>query len=61
MLLVRIAAYELIVEIQADVAYPDALSDIVNRATESFTKAVETMKNAEIPIAGADELVEDED
>lgn len=59
MMLVRIAAYELIVEIQADLAYPDALNDVVNRATESFAKAVESLAASGIPIMGADELDEE--
>ena len=59
MLIVRIAAYELIVEIQADVSYPDALQDITNRAIESFTSAVEVMQKAQITLGGADELQEE--
>lgn len=61
MIIVRIAAYELIVEIQADASYPDALQDITNRATESFTQAVEVMQKAQISLGGADELEESED
>ena len=61
MLIVRIAAYELIVEIQSDATYPDALSDIVNRANESFKGAVDAMSKAGIPLEGADSLPEDEE
>jgi len=49
----------LIVEIQADVSYPDALQDITNRAIESFTSAVEVMQKAQITLGGADELQEE--
>ena len=58
MLIVRIAAYELIVEIQSDASYPDHLQDIANRATSAFRDAVESMQQAHIPIGGADELPE---
>jgi len=60
MLIVRIAAYELIVEIQSDASYPDHLQDIANRATGAFREAVEAMQEAHIPIGGADELPETE-
>ena len=60
MLIVRIAAYELIVEIQSDATYPDALNDVVNRATSVFKDAVESMQQAHIPLGGADELPENE-
>ena len=56
MMIVRIAAYELIVEIHADLKYPDALNDVVNRANESFAQAVKSLAEYKIPIAGADEI-----
>ena len=59
-IIVRIAAYELIVEIQADLTYPDALQDITNRAVQSFSQAVETMQKSNIALVGADELEEKE-
>jgi hypothetical protein len=56
MIIVRIAAYELIVEIHADLRYPDALNDVVNRANQSFAEAVKSLAQYNIPIAGADEI-----
>jgi capsular polysaccharide biosynthesis protein len=60
MLIVRIGAYELIVEIQSDANYPDHLQDIANRAAEVFKESVETMQRAQIPLVGADELPDEE-
>ena len=60
-MIVRIAAYELIVEIHADLKYPDALNDVVNRANQSFAQAVESLAMYKIPIAGADEPLEEDE
>jgi hypothetical protein len=60
MIIVRVAAYELIVEIHTDVAYPDALNDVVNRANQSFAEAVKSLAEYKIPIVGADELDDDQ-
>jgi hypothetical protein len=54
-MIVRISAYDLIVEIHADLKYPDALSDVVNRANESFAQAVESLAKNRIPVGEADE------
>jgi hypothetical protein len=60
MMYVRISAYDLVVEIQADLNYPDALSDIMNRANETFKQSVDTMKTAGVAIAGADLLLDED-
>jgi hypothetical protein len=50
MISIRIKAYELELELQSSETYPDALSDLVNRATTSFAMCVATMKSANIDL-----------
>ena len=61
MISVEIKAYDLSVRIEQSEGYPDALSDAVNRAMTAFTMAVATMKSAEIPVGGADQIPDDEE
>ena len=50
MIAIRIRAYAVTVELESSESYPDALSDLANRATQAFTAALATMRASEIPI-----------
>ena len=61
MISIKIKAYELEVEVQSSETYPDALSDLVNRATSAFAMCVATMKSADIEIFNILTLTDIED
>jgi hypothetical protein len=61
MFLIRIAAYEVIVEIESDAVYPDAMTDIVNRANESFARAINSLTAAGVPFDPATLIDDDMD
>lgn len=44
MIMIRIALFDLLVEVQSDASYPDALSDLCNRASSTFIAALTTAK-----------------
>ena len=50
MISIKIKAYELSVELQSTESYPDAVTDLVNRASTAFIMAVNTMKNNNIDL-----------
>ena len=45
-----IQAYELRVEMESTESHPDALNDLVNRASTAFIMAVSTLKNHNIDL-----------
>jgi hypothetical protein len=47
---IRIQAYHVSVELESTESFPDALTDLTNRAVEAFASALATMKLTEIPI-----------
>jgi len=50
MLSIKIRAYELEVELQTSETYPDALTDLVNRASQAFVLGVTALKNNNIDL-----------
>ena len=50
MISIKIQAYELTVELQSSETYPDAVSDLCNRASATFVMAVTTMKSNDIDL-----------
>jgi hypothetical protein len=54
MIAIRIQAYALTVEIECSESYPDALTDVANRASTAFATALELMRISEIPIYNPD-------
>jgi hypothetical protein len=54
MIAIRIQAYHVIVEAESTESYPDAMTDLTNRAVEAFASALATMKLTEIPIFDAE-------
>lgn len=50
MISIKIQAYELLVELQSSESYPDAVSDLVNRASTTFVLAVTTLKSNDIDL-----------
>lgn len=45
-----IQAYELRIEMESSESHPDALTDLVNRASTAFIMAVNTLKNHNIEL-----------
>jgi hypothetical protein len=44
MIQIRIALFDLMVEVSSDASYPDAVSDLANRASSTFITALTTAK-----------------
>lgn len=56
----KITLYDLEVSVEAQVSYPDAISDVVNRATHSFLTALMGVKESGIELFKLIEEDEDE-
>lgn len=50
MISIKIQAYELTVELQSSETYPDAVSDLCNRASTTFVMAVTALKSNNIDL-----------
>lgn len=50
MISIKIQAYELTVELQSSETYPDAVSDLCNRASTTFVMAVTALKSNDIDL-----------
>lgn len=47
---IRISLYDLEVEIESNVSYPDAITDVVNRATHAFITSLLSIKESGIEL-----------
>jgi hypothetical protein len=55
---IKMSLYDLEIEIESNVTYPDAISDLTNRATTSFITALMAVKESGVELF---KLLEEED